>query len=325
MIPIIAAPSFLCKWSLAMSENGYIRIPRSLFTDPLWRSLTFHQQHIFLVILNEIRYESEEFNDHGLIFKIEAGQVCTTYRKIAQLCEDTTHHQVHRSIEKFILIGFLRQEVRHTKSVLSICHKGILELILNNGATEIATGLRQDCDIKEERKKERRERYMSDSDEFGLSTFLFESIKKFNPAFKDPNLQNWSRQFDLLIRVDKRPIEEVKKYIIWSTSDGCWWQGKILSPDKLRKHWDTLTSQMKNDKKDISETNRDFAHRLSQAFFSSGFEVKIDISEVVLIPLQGEQKPFALKYSEAGFKDQLKNIFIKRGFKKKEIQNGQQI
>lgn len=146
-----------------MSDNGYLKIPRSLLTNPLWLELPFHYQHIFLVILQNVCYKNQKHDDHGIILDLQPGQWCVTYRQLAKLCHpQITKNDIERSVKKFILCGFLRQEVRHTKTVLSICHKDTLDLILQSTETTNETRLRQDRDKIETEKNKGKKDISSD-------------------------------------------------------------------------------------------------------------------------------------------------------------------
>lgn len=89
--------------------------------------------------------------------------------------------------------------------------------------------------------------FSSDSDEYRLSTYLWNYIKNNNGQAKEPNMQKWSKSFDLILRLDNRSIEDIKEKIVFSQKNEFWYKN-ILSPDKLRKHYETLTLQMKEPK-----------------------------------------------------------------------------
>ncbi|MDY4822387.1 MAG: hypothetical protein SO148_01085 [Candidatus Onthovivens sp.] len=97
-------------------------------------------------------------------------------------------------------------------------------------------------------------KFADTSDEYRLSMFLLNHIRENNPNSKEPNIQSWCKQFDYMIRLDKRDIEEIKEVIKWCQSNS-FWSSNILSPKKLREKYDTLYMQMKNskDKKEQSE------------------------------------------------------------------------
>jgi hypothetical protein len=69
-----------------------------------------------------------------------------------------------------------------------------------------------------------------------------------NPRIKHPrDLSRWNDVMDKIIRIDKRPIEEINKVIEWSQKDD-FWKSNILSPQKLREKYDTLFLRMQQDK-----------------------------------------------------------------------------
>ncbi|WP_243186838.1 hypothetical protein [Clostridium muellerianum] len=85
--------------------------------------------------------------------------------------------------------------------------------------------------------------YMSDSNEYRLAEYLYKYILKNNPKAKEPNLQNWAKVFDYVLRIDKRDLEEVKELIKFSQQHKFWYKN-ILSPDKLRKQYDRLILEL---------------------------------------------------------------------------------
>lgn len=81
--------------------------------------------------------------------------------------------------------------------------------------------------------------YSSDTLQYQLSELLLQKILEHLPGYKKPDLQKWATNMDLILRLDKRPPEEVKAVIIFAQGDP-FWQPNILSIDKLRKHYDQL-------------------------------------------------------------------------------------
>jgi len=116
---------------------------------------------------------------------------------------------------------------------------------------EIEKELEKELDIKKEKS------FLSDSDEYRLSTFLWNYIKKNNKEAREANMQKWSKTFDLMLRLDDRDIEGIKKVIIFSQKNEFWYKN-ILSPDKLRKHYETLILQMKEPKYEKSKGKGQF-------------------------------------------------------------------
>ena len=85
--------------------------------------------------------------------------------------------------------------------------------------------------------------YSDTSIELELSKLLLDKILLRDPKYKLPDLQKWAKQIDLLIRIDKRDIEEVRKVIVWCQKDD-FWQNNILSAKKLREQFSQLVLKM---------------------------------------------------------------------------------
>ena len=84
-----------------------------------------------------------------------------------------------------------------------------------------------------------KEIYSPDTLQYQLAELLLLKILEHLPGYKKPDLQKWAKTMDAILRLDKRPPEEVKAVIIFAQGDP-FWQPNILSVDKLRKHYDRL-------------------------------------------------------------------------------------
>ncbi|NPU86365.1 MAG: hypothetical protein HPY65_17945 [Syntrophaceae bacterium] len=85
--------------------------------------------------------------------------------------------------------------------------------------------------------------FSSDSAELRLAELLHQKILSLLPGFKQPDLQRWARDIDMMIRVDNRSPEDIRRVIEWCRSDP-FWQKNILSTSKLRKQFDQLRAKM---------------------------------------------------------------------------------
>ena len=79
-----------------------------------------------------------------------------------------------------------------------------------------------------------------------LSELLYEKILEHNPEHKKPDLSNWSKHIDLMIRIDKRNPDKIREVIEWCQADDFWYKN-ILSTEKLRKQYDQLIIKMQAD------------------------------------------------------------------------------
>lgn len=84
-----------------------------------------------------------------------------------------------------------------------------------------------------------KEIYSTTSNEVGLSEKLLSLIRQRNPNFKQPDIQKWAIHVDRMLRLDKRPADEIEKIITWCQADS-FWQSNILSTQKLREKYDQL-------------------------------------------------------------------------------------
>jgi len=84
-----------------------------------------------------------------------------------------------------------------------------------------------------------KEVYSTDTSQYQLAELLLLKILEHLPGYKKPDLQKWAKSMDSILRLDRRPPEEVKAVIIFAQGDP-FWQPNILSVDKLRKHYDRL-------------------------------------------------------------------------------------
>lgn len=112
-----------------------------------------------------------------------------------------------------------------------------LEVGKEENKAEITTSKKQ--------KKGKRE-YTKEDIEFKLAGWLYKRMLDNNPNAKKPNPQKWSDVIRLMIERDNRKPEEIKAVIDWC-QDSDFWMSNILSPDKLRKQYDTLYMQAKRD------------------------------------------------------------------------------
>ena len=86
--------------------------------------------------------------------------------------------------------------------------------------------------------------YSEDTDSYKLASYLFKKILERNPGHKQPNMQQWCKHVDLMLRIDKRDKREVAEVIAWCQQDS-FWQNNILSTAKLRQHFDQLNAKRK--------------------------------------------------------------------------------
>lgn len=86
-----------------------------------------------------------------------------------------------------------------------------------------------------------------------LADLLLQNIREINPNFKQPDIMSWATEIDLMIRVDKRPTDEIRRVIDFLKTDE-FWRAVILSTRNLKKKYDQL--YMKMEKKNGSQSRQ---------------------------------------------------------------------
>ena len=95
--------------------------------------------------------------------------------------------------------------------------------------------------------------YFQNEEPMILAITLATWIKSNNPQAKEPNMQKWAKEFDLMLTRDKRNFNQIKTIIEFSQKDS-FWRSNILSPEKLRKQFDQLVVKSKNTKITIDDS-----------------------------------------------------------------------
>lgn len=114
--------------------------------------------------------------------------------------------------------------------------------------------------------QESTDKFAEDSQEVILSQYLYEKILTYCPNFKLPNLQEWAKQVDLMVRLDNRSIPDIKKVIDTFTQD-LFWRTNILSMKKVREHFDKFS---------IISNNKNNGNRRVSTFNPSDSFVEVD-------------------------------------------------
>lgn len=115
----------------------------------------------------------------------------------------------------------------------------------------------------------------SDTD-MKLVVMMFDKIKIVNPSAKKPNFETWANVIRMMRQLDDRTTEQIEQIFLFANSDD-FWCTNILSPIKLRKHFDQLTMKRNQNGKRTqnvyhkSENGADVASRLRQRLQDGSF------------------------------------------------------
>ena len=111
------------------------------------------------------------------------------------------------------------------------------------GASEALRSKEKEKEKEKEKKSLMSQARASDA-ALRLSELLLGRIRMQHPTFKEPNVDSWAKQFDQIMALDHRTEDQVASMIARAHSDKFWYKN-ILSPKKLREHWDRLILETK--------------------------------------------------------------------------------
>ena len=120
---------------------------------------------------------------------------------------------------------------------------------------------------------DKREKLKFSEDDRKTAEYIFTKILNLNPNTKRPNLDKWANCIRLMREVDKHSPREICELFAWANSD-TFWRVNILSPDKLRKQWDTLTTKRLNG--DGNGKNRGALSAVERVRIANGLDEKSD-------------------------------------------------
>ena len=250
---------------VSMSEplipGGYYIKARCIKNSVIAHSPPYVRE-IWNYLLREANHSDKKYNG----FIIKRGQLFRSYKQIRDDLSWNVGCRIERYNENQMKRG-MKHLMKHTMieltkeprgNVITICKYEYYQNPKNYERTNERTsgeptnepGANQwrlsinknDKEVKNDKndKKKNKKSFVEDSHEFRLASLLFDSIRELKPDYKQPNLQVWAKEIDLMIRLDKRKPDVIRDVIIWCQDEKCWWHDKILSTKNLKKHFDQL-------------------------------------------------------------------------------------
>ncbi len=239
-----------------MSRQGYIKLYRPIKDNFLWKDKPFTKGQAWVDILLEANHADGGFFKRGVWVDVKRGQ---DGRSELTLADEWgwSRGKVRRFLSLLKKEEMIELKQDNKTTILTICNYELYQGSDKGDGTPSSTadstpnGHQTDTkrytnnNEKNDKKKNNKETYSEDSNEFRLSLFLLKHIRKNKPDYKEPNLQKWSKDADLLLRKDKRDLEEIKRLIAWAQNDN-FEKTNILSISKLRARYDQLVMKMNN-------------------------------------------------------------------------------
>jgi hypothetical protein len=149
-----------------INENSFVPVLRSLLRHPAVQDCPNDYFRILMIILDYMAWEPTTLYDHGIKIDLKPGQYMTTRRALAKMAK-CDKNMVDRALAYFNSIQVSSQEVRHTKTIITISNIYIYNPQKQYGGTRFEPRSSQDRAInnkvikKELFSKEKRSRQKS--------------------------------------------------------------------------------------------------------------------------------------------------------------------
>ena len=232
---------------------GWIKLHRQILDNPIFSKPELYQ--LFSYCLLRANHNETKIIWNGGEEELERGCFITGRKAISEDTgqKESTVYRNLKLLEKLHMISVKSNNKYSVVKVLNYCvYQGSeieSEQPVNNQRTTTEQPVdtdKNDKNVKNDKNisSSRANKFADDAIESILASELFNLVLGNNQKAKEPNMQTWAKVFDLIIRVDNRSVDDIRKVMTWSQKDG-FWQGNILSPSALRKQFDKLVVQMR--------------------------------------------------------------------------------
>ncbi len=205
---------------------GWISLHRELLCKPIWYQSSPEHKAVLVTLLLMANHTGREWWWKGEKFEAEPGQFVTSIKGIQDRAgKGISGQNVRSALKRFEMLGFLIDEPTRTGRLITIVNWNTYQ-----GNKKV---------VKKSTPKRSKE-FSNDSTEMALANKLKNHILSNNPKARVPkDLSRWAYTFDLMLRRDKRAVDDIRKVIDYSQQDD-FWRINILSPTSLRKQFDRL-------------------------------------------------------------------------------------
>lgn len=242
-------------------EKGWIKIHRSILEKPIWTEATSEQKVILITLLLMANHKEKQWEWKGKKFTARPGQFVTSLPSLVQKCgKNSSVQKVRTALKRFEKYEFLTDESTLHNRLITLVNRGLYQG-LDERATVLSTDKQQTTNrqltVNKNIKNEKKSNRIKEADEespvfYQLASQLVEVIKMNHPGTKEPNLSKWSNDFRLMVEQDKRAVEQITPLINWS-GQHTFWHTVILSPSSIRRNWDRMVSQQKQERTPVKD------------------------------------------------------------------------
>ncbi|MGN7387121.1 hypothetical protein [Sporosarcina sp. SAFN-015] len=239
-------------------EQGWIKVHRSLLDKPIWTEATSEQKVILVTLLLMATHKERQWEWKGMSYSLQPGQMITSLPSLHQKCgKNVTVQKIRTALKRFERYGFLTDQSTNQNRLITIVNWDVYQRGDRFGTDDLTdsqqTANRQLTPNKNVKKEKNaiinypRVTHDESSEYYQLALALHEEIRLNHPGYREPDLGKWIIEMRHIVEKDQRTIEQVQYIITWSQQHH-FWRTVILSPAALRRNWDQMVAQMKQER-----------------------------------------------------------------------------
>lgn len=240
-------------------EKGWVKLYRGILDKPIWTESTAEQKVVLVTLLMMANHREKQWEWRGKPFTARPGQFVTSLPVLVGKCgKNCSIQKMRTALKRFERYGFLTNESTPHNRLITLVnwevYQGKAETVTALSTNEQQTAnnhLTTNKNVKNEKKEKksncRKQVYDESSIFYQLALAHFKELQMNQPTATEPNFQKWANDFRLLIERDERTVEQITDLMEWSAGH-TFWHTVILSPSALRRHWERLVMQVKQER-----------------------------------------------------------------------------
>lgn len=235
-------------------QQGWIKLQRKILDHWIYNEKRkFSKFEAWIDLLLMVNHEDKKVAFGNEIINVKRGQRVTSIR---QLCErwGWSNTKVTQFLKLLQIEGMTTVTSDNKKTLITITNYDFYQSRDDEKTTQNSRKNDMEQIQKHTNKNDKNDkndknnniRHKFEICDMKLAELLYERILQNNPSHKKPNLEKWANDIRLMRERDGRTVEQIEYLINW-TQNHSFWHTNILSPAKLRKQFDKLVLQVKQE------------------------------------------------------------------------------
>lgn len=260
----------LYKHNGSFMENlGYFIIPRSVTSDPRYKSAPMKYQKVLHILFEYVAFAPTIHAIGCEIIQIAIGQFCVSEAYLTKICNEGVKYEddlltktiVHRAIQFWKKCKIVNQEVNRGKNIITISVPEFYERLKKRSESKSEPQVNRPRITKEEDKEYKEDNiysqkqskkqapYVASSFATSLLSEFYSSLFSAIPNFPKDSARKTKSQFQAADRINKKAngdMDLIRKVISYAHEPGGFWISLVHSPVYLDKKFNTLVQQLRS-------------------------------------------------------------------------------